>query len=41
MATDDMKYHMKGPLEWCKIHDLGEKQSLKMLSVLRKKWQEA
>lgn len=28
MATDNVQCHMKGPLDSCKIHDLGEKQSM-------------
>lgn len=39
MATDGMQYHMKGPLESCKIHGLGEKES--MCSMKKKKMQEA
>lgn len=36
-----MQYYMKGPLESCKIHGPGEKQSIKVLCVLLKKWEEA
>lgn len=37
MATDDMQYYMKDSLESFKVHDQGEKRSIKLLYVLLKK----